>query len=231
MSSSTFKPYAPGDLFVAATLLNNPNDDHAGQGRILQYGSDLKPKGELLLADTTHLVGGLTFDAAGVLWAFDSQEFVVLNIHRDGRVVRRREFGARPFSHVNFAADGTLLFGEHVVGDSIKPEIRARMHTDIPFMPGTQRFGDGHVFRYSSDGRLLKEYATATHGGMGGFLGVTMSSVSPDGRTLVYCSETGPRLMRYDLVEDRQLPDLQSFTPPYPPGPPPMFFGMAFASD
>jgi hypothetical protein len=124
-----------------------------------------------------------------------------------------------------------LLFGEHVVGDSIKPEIRARMHTDIPFMPGTQRFGDGHVFRYSSDGRLLKEYATATHGGMGGFLGVTMSSVSPDGRTLVYCSETGPRLMRYDLVEDRQLPDLQSFTPPYPPGPPPMFFGMAFASD
>jgi sugar lactone lactonase YvrE len=231
MSSSTFKPYAPGDLFVAATLLNNPNDDHAGQGRILQYGSDLKPKGELLLADTTHLVGGLTFDAAGVLWAFDSQEFVVLNIHRDGRVVRRREFGARPFSHVNFAADGTLLFGEHVVGDSIKPEIRARMHTDIPFMPGTQRFGDGHVFRYSSDGRLLKEYATATHGGMGGFLGVTMSAVSPDGRTLVYCSETGPRLMRYDLVEDRQLPDLQSFTPPYPPGPPPMFFGMAFASD
>ena len=231
MSSSTFKPYAPGDLFVAATLLNNTNDDHAGQGRILQYGADLKPKGELLLADTTHLVGGLNFDAAGVLWAFDSQEFVVLNIHRDGRVVRRREFGTRPFSHVNFAADGTLLFGEHVVGDSIKPEIRARMHTDIPFMPGTQRFGDGHVFRHSADGRLLKEYATATHGGMGGFLGVTMSAVSPDGRTLVYCSETGPRLMRYDLVEDRQLPDLQSFTPPYPPGPPPMFFGMAFASD
>ena len=116
MSSSTFKPYAPGDLFVAATLLDNPDDDHAGQGRILQYGADLSPKGELLLADTTHLVGGLNFDAAGVLWAFDSQEFVVLNIHRDGRVVRRREFGARPLSHVNFAADGTLLFGEHVVG-------------------------------------------------------------------------------------------------------------------
>ena len=43
MSSSTFKPYAPGDLFVAATLLDNPNDDHAGQGRILQYGADLSP--------------------------------------------------------------------------------------------------------------------------------------------------------------------------------------------
>jgi sugar lactone lactonase YvrE len=231
MSASTFTSYAPGDLFVAATVLNNPADDHAGQGRILQYGADLAPKGELLLAETTHLVGGLQFDATGVLWAFDSQEFVVLNIHRDGRVVRRREFGARPYSHVNFAADGTLLFGEHVVGDVIKPEIRARMHTDIPFMPGTQRFGDGHVFCYTPDGRLMKEYATATHGGMGGFLGVTMSALAPDGRTLVYCSETGPRLMRYDLIDDRQLPDLQSFTPPYPPGPPPMFFGMAFAAD
>ncbi|MBU3671900.1 MAG: hypothetical protein FGM43_05065 [Sinobacteraceae bacterium] len=231
MSASTFKSYAPGDLFVAATVLNNPADDHAGQGRILQYGADLTPKGELRLAETTHLVGGLEFDASGVLWAFDSQEFVVLNIHRDGRVVRRREFGARSYSHVNFAADGTLLFGEHVVGDVIKPEIRARMHTDIPFMPGTQRFGDGHVFRYTADGRFLKEYATATHGGMGGFLGVTMSALAPDGRTLVYCSETGPRLMRYDLSDDRQLPDLQSFTPPYPPGPPPMFFGMAFATD
>jgi hypothetical protein len=37
--------------------------------------------------------------------------------------------------------------------------------------------------------------------------------------------------MRYDLVNDRQLPDLQAFVPPYPPGPPPMFFGMAYGRD
>jgi len=228
---STLQSFAAGDLFVAATQLDNPQDDHAGRGRILQYAADLTPKGVLWLDETTHLVGGLKFDAAGVLWAFDSQEFVVLNIHRDGRVVRRHEFGARAYSHVNFAADGTLLFGEHVVGDSIKPEIQARMHTRIPFMPGTTRFGDGHVFRFRSDGALVKEYATQTHGGMGGFLGVTMSAISPDGSTLVYCSETGSRLMRYDLVNDRQLPDLQSFAPPFPPGPPPMFFGMAYGSD
>lgn len=228
---STLQAFAAGDLFVAATQLDNPQDDHAGRGRILQYAADLTPKGVLWLEETTHLVGGLKFDSAGVLWAFDSQEFVVLNIHRDGRVVRRREFGARPYSHVNFAADGTLLFGEHVVGDSIKPEIQARMHTKIPFMPGSTRFGDGHVFRFRADGTLVKEYATQTHGGMGGFLGVTMSAISPDGSTLVYCSETGSRLMRYDLVNDRQLPDLQSFAPPFPPGPPPMFFGMAYGSD
>lgn len=228
---STLQAFSAGDLFVAATQLDSPQDDHAGRGRILQFSADLAPKGILWLDDTTHLVGGLKFDASGVLWAFDSQAFVVLNIHPDGRVVRRREFAARAFSHVNFAADGTLLFGEHVVGDSIKPEIQARMHTTIPYMPGTTRFGDGHVFRFRADGTLVKEYGTQTHGGMGGFLGVTMSAISPDGSTLVYCSETGSRLMRYDLINDRQLPDLQSFVPPFPPGPPPMFFGMAFGSD
>lgn len=227
----TLQPFSAGDLFVAVTQLNNPDDDHAGRGRILQFAADLSPKGELWLEDTTHLVGGLKFDPQGVLWAFDSQEFVVLNIHGDGRVVRRREFGARAYSHVNFARDGSLLFGEHVVGESIKPEVMARMHTRIPFMPGTTRFGDGHVFRFTANGTLIKEYGTQTHGGMGGFLGVTMSAISPDQSTLVYCSETGPRLMRYDLLNDRQLPDLQAFTPPYPPGPPPMFFGMVYAAD
>jgi sugar lactone lactonase YvrE len=57
-----------------------------------------------------------------------------------------------------------------------------------------------------------------------------MSTLSPDGRTLIYCSETGPRLMRYDLEADRQLPDLQSFEPPFR-GPPEMFFAMAFGAD
>lgn len=231
MSESTLKPFAKGDLFVAVTELNNPADDHAGRGRILQFGADLQPKGELWIDVTTHLVGGLKFDADGVLWAFDSHAFKVLNVHRDGRVVVRSEFPARPFSHVNFLKDGSLLLAEHVVGDAIKPEIAARMHTKIPHMPGTTRFGDGHVWKFSRDGRLLREYGTATHGGMGGFLGVTMSAVSPDESTLVYCSETGPRLMRYDLVGDRQLPDLQSFQPPFPPGPPPMFFAMDFGPD
>jgi hypothetical protein len=230
-SVSVLAPWQQGDVFVGATLLDDPADDHAGKGRILQLDAALRPKGELRLAETTHLVGGLKFDPQGVLWAFDSQGFVVLNIHPDGRVQRRTEFGARAWSHVNFAADGTLLLAEHVVGAAIKPEIQARMKTSIPFMPGSERFGDGHVFRFTPDGRLLQEYATETHGGMGGFLGVTMSALSPDQRTLVYCSETGPRLMRYDLADDRQLPDLQSFAPPFPPGPPPMFFAMDYAPD
>ena len=79
------RPYAVGDVFVAATVLDNPADDHAGRGRILQFDANLQPKGELFLDATTHLVGGLKFDARGVLWAFDSHAFVVLNIHEIGR--------------------------------------------------------------------------------------------------------------------------------------------------
>jgi hypothetical protein len=230
MTESTLKPFAKGDVFAGCTVLDNPADDHAGRGRIIQYDARLKERGVLWLDPTTHLVGGLRFDSRGVLWAFDMHAFLVLNIHPDGRVRVRDDFPPRAFSHVNFARDGSLYLAEHVVGDAIRPEIAARMHTKIPFFPGGDRFGDGHVWHFSAEGRLLGEHATQTHGGMGGFLGVTMSALAPDGRTLVYCSETGPRLMRYDLAADRQLPDLQSFQPPFQ-GPPEMFFAMAYAPD
>jgi sugar lactone lactonase YvrE len=226
MTKSTLQPFSSGDVFAAATVLNDPNDDHAGRGRVIQYDANLREKAVTWLEETTHLVGGLRFDARGRLWAFDSHAHVVLVIHGDGRV-ERRDFGGRAFSHVNFARDGTLYLGEHVVGDTIKPEIQARLGTTISKMPGTNRFGDGHVFRFREDGTLIKEHGTQTHGGVGGFLGVTMSALSPDEKTLVYCSETGPRLMRYDLAGDRQLPDLQSF----PEGQREMFFGMVYGPD
>lgn len=221
-----FSPWAKGDVFVGSTVLASREDDHAGRGRILQYDANLAPKGAVWIDDTTHLVGGLKFDPSGRLWAFDSQAFVVLTIAPDGRM-ERRDLGRRPFSHVNFAHDGTLYLGEHVTGSVIRSDIAARMGTRIPFMPGTDRMGDGHVWHLEPDGTLIKEYATHTHGGIGGFLGVTMSALAPDESTLVYCSETGPRLMRYDLANDRQLPDLQS----YPEGQREMFFAMKYRPD
>jgi sugar lactone lactonase YvrE len=205
---STLQPFAPGDVFVGSTVLDGADDDHAGRGRILQFDAQLRKKGVLWLTDTTHLVGGLEFDPEGRLWAFDSQGFVVLTIARSGAVTRR-DFGRRPFSNVNFASDGSLYLAEHVAGSNIKAEIQARMGTTLAKMPGSERFGDGHVWHFAADGTLLRELATEIHGGIGGFMGVTMSALSPDESTLVYCSETGPRLMRYDLENARQLPDLQ----------------------
>ena len=220
---SSLQPFAPGDVFVGSTLLDGAGDDHAGRGRILQYDAHLRKKGMLFLTDTTHLVGGLEFDPDGQLWAFDSQEFVVVTVGRQGTVTRR-DFGRRPFSNVNFASDGSLYLAEHVAGAHIKAEIQARMGTRLVKMPGTERFGDGHVWHFKADGTLLRELATQIHGGIGGFMGVTMSALSPDESTLVYCSETGPRLMRYDLENVRQLADLQCL----PEGEREMFFSMDY---
>ena len=57
---STLQTFAPGDVFVGATLLNSTTDDHAGLGRILQFDADLNEKGVLWVEGTTHLVYGLT---------------------------------------------------------------------------------------------------------------------------------------------------------------------------
>jgi hypothetical protein len=223
MSDAALLPFAEGDVFAGATLLNDANDDHAGRGRILQYDAQLQPRAEVLLDDTTHLVGGLAFDAEGTLWGFDQQEWLVFRFGRDGRRLPNVDLGARPFSHVHFLADGSLLLGEHLVGS----EVRFPLKTRFKPLPGRNEFGTGHAFRFARDGRLLHEYATATQGGMGGFLGLTMSALSPDQATLYYVSETGPRLMRYDLAHDRQLPDLLSF----PVESRQMFFDLKFDAD
>ena len=219
-NESTVQPFAPGDVLVASTLLNNPEDDHAGDGRIIQYDRDLNEKGVLWTTGTTHLVGGLKFDPQGVLWAFDSQNFAILQIDSSGKQLANREFDQRPFSNVCFASDGSIYLGEHLAGDTIAVELG----TVIPKIPGSDKYGDGHVLKYSAGGELLAEYPTKTLGGMGGFLGVTMSTLSPDEKTLYYVTETSPALMRYDLENNQQLGDLVA----YPEGAREMFFGVVF---
>ena len=211
---STIQPFEAGDILVGATLLNNPDDDHMGDGRIIQYDSELNEKGVLWTEGTTHLVGGLKFGPDGNLWAFDSQGFKVLRISPEGQQLPDIDFPKRSFSNVNFAPDGTLIMGEHMVGEEYTgpPE---RLLTKLPFFPGAdpQRFGDGHVFRCNMDGTLIKEYDTEVHGGMPGFLGVTGAVLESDGNTLIYLSELGNRIFRYDLANDAQLPDLITYDP------------------
>ena len=210
---STIQPLAPGDILAGCTLLNNDEDDHAGDGRIIQYDENLNEKGALWLDNTTHLVGGLKFAPDGSLWAFDSQAFKVLRFDGEMKPLPVPDFPSRAFSNVNFHSDGSVLLGEHLVGDTIKLPPERPLGTTLPKMPGTDRFGDGHIYRFSADGDLLNDYASETHGGMPGFLGVTSTTLSPDGNTVVYVSETGPRIMRYDIANDEQLPDLITFAP------------------
>ena len=65
---STMVPFAPGDILLGATDLNNPADDHAGDGRIFQFDKNFHLKGVLYTTGTTHLVKGLTFGPDGWLY-------------------------------------------------------------------------------------------------------------------------------------------------------------------
>jgi hypothetical protein len=211
---STIKPFAKGDILVGCTLLNNPDDDHAGPGRIIQYDANFNEKGVLWTKGTTHLVGGLQFGPDGNLWAFDSNAHAVLRISPEGKQLPEIKFADRSFSHCNFASDGTVLMGEHLVGDGTNfPAWMGKLGTTLNKIPGADVFGHGHIFRFTMDGKLVKEYANEVHGGMTGFLGCTTASLSADGKTMLYSSETGPRLMQYDLAADKQLPDFLTFAP------------------
>jgi hypothetical protein len=206
---STLQPFAKGDIFAGCTLLNRPEDDHAGDGRIIQYDSNLKEKGVLWVEGTTHLITGLRFGPDGNLWAFDSNSFSVVRVSPEGKQLPRIHFADRAFSTCVFTKNGEVVMGEHLVNDKSK----LPLGTTLVKVPGTNLFGYGHVYRFTRDGKLLKEYNTATNGGMAGFLGVTTTSLAADDRTLVYTSETGFQVYRYDLVDDRQLPDLVTLDP------------------
>ncbi|MDW8258288.1 MAG: hypothetical protein RML32_02455, partial [Gammaproteobacteria bacterium] len=191
-------------IVVGCTLLNDPQDDHRGRGRLLHYDAALRLKNTLWIDDTTHIVQGCRFAPDGTLWAFDAFAYKIVRFDRHGRRIANFKAPPRSFAHVTFAPDGSFYMGENFVGERSRVPLR----TTLPFMPGTRRFGDGHLFHFARDGRLLREYATATHGGIGGFQGLTASVLLSDRRTLLYTSESGPIVFRYDLAKARQLPHL-----------------------
>lgn len=205
---STSKPFAAGDVWVAATVMNDPDDDHRGIGRLLQYDADFNLKGELWIEGTTHKLGGLKFAPDGTLWAFAQQSWQVVEVGPDGKQKPMRKFADRTFSTMTFGPDGSLYFGEHLVGSQLKIPYNT---TVFNYMPFTQRIGDGNIFKFSPEGRFLEEYEVDTHGGMAGIHGVTNTVLADNGTRMIYCSETGNRVMQYDLVNRKQLPDLRVF--------------------
>lgn len=206
LPASTLQPFAPGDVFVGATLLNSARDDHAGLGRILQFDGDLNEKGVLWVEGTTHLVYGLTFAPDGTLWAQDPWAWTTVRVDPSGRQLANLQFDMRAFSKVHFMADGTLLFTENLDGDNQPLPLTTR-HRPLP--GHRTHLGDGDLWRYTTDGELVEIYEPEVHGGMSGSMGVTHSVLSPDQTKIFYVSETGPRLMQYDLVDHRQLQDLR----------------------
>ena len=99
---NTMQAFAAGDVFVGCTWLNNPNDDHCGYGRIIQYDSDLNEKGVLWTKDTERFIVGCHMSPDGVLWAFDPHDHVVIHIGPDGVQRKTHQFGDRSFGSLNF---------------------------------------------------------------------------------------------------------------------------------
>jgi sugar lactone lactonase YvrE len=198
----TIQPFAPGDVFLGCTYLNDPTDDHAGLGRILQFDADLKPKGVLWTRGHRHLLIGLRFDRASVLWGFDIHTQAVIRVDAFGRQLPEHRFAHRAFGAVAFARDGSIYFGETLKGET--PYWGSHMQ----FVPGTNKIGDGHIFKFDASWRHVDTYATETAPELSGFKGVTHLALHPSEQYLAYVTETGKRLMRYDVLEKRQMPDL-----------------------
>jgi len=80
-------------------------------------------------------------------------------------------------------------------------------------MPGTQKYGDGNIYKFTRECELLDTFETETHGGMPGFLGVTASTISPDNEKIIYISELGNRIFQFDLINRKQMDDLLTYAP------------------
>lgn len=227
-AKSNLKPFAKGDVFLGATVLNNPDDDHAGRGRILQFDADLNFKGALWTDHTTHLVGGLSFAPDGTLWAFDTFSWSVVRVNPDATPLPTKKFADRPFGSVQFLPSGNFALVEYLKGTA-QPD---GLTTRYPYLPDDpESVGQGKVYLYDSTETLIRTFEPDVHGGVSGSMGATHTVLASDGKTLIYTSETGPRLMQFDLKSGKQLDDLMTLPAGSGRGPPPMMFDVKRMDD
>jgi hypothetical protein len=201
--TSTMKPFEVGDIFLGCTYLNNPDDDHMGDGRILQFDKDWRPKGTLYTEGTRYFIVGCKVGPDGTLWAFDCHDHIVLQISPEGKQVNTWDCG-RSFGSVNWDEDGNLLFGEYFIGSEIWQGTSAKLLDD-----GT--LGAGNLYKYSPELELIESYEVDNSPEFTNFKGVTHSTLHPSGDFITYTTETARRLMRYDLRNKQQMDDLDNY--------------------
>ena len=196
------KPFAPGDIFLGCTYLNNERDDHAGEGRILQYTRDMVPKGTLYTEGTSHLVVNLRFGPDGTLWAFDPFAHAVIRVDKDGRQLPAHHFADRAWGSVCFDHAGAVYLCEYLKGN--KPYEGG----DMRRLPGADVVGYGRIARFDASLEKVSEYDNETAESLTGFHGVTHSTMHPGGQIITYITDLGMRVMRFDIHNNEQLDDL-----------------------
>jgi hypothetical protein len=199
------KPFAPGDIFLGCTYLCNPDDDHAGDGRILQYDRNRVPKGTLYTEGTSHLIINLRFGPDGTLWAFDPFEYSVIRVSPEGRQLENVDFGQRGWGNVCFGKEGDIYLGEYLKGD--KPYEGG----DMRVLPGTDVVGYGRIGHFDRNLHPVQEFENETADSLTGFHGITHSALHPDGEIMTYMTDLGMRVLRFDITRNQQLPDLVTY--------------------
>ncbi len=210
---NTMQPFAPGDIFLGLTKLNNPDDDHAGDGRIVQYDKDFNFKGELWTEGGEHFVGGLECDNNGVLWAFNDLAVIHVDPATGRQLPLTDKFLPRCYRSASFDKGGNVYLGEHMKAKE-RPdnEIARRTTTKFAVIPDEGILGFGYIYKYDPDWNLLNVFESETAPEWTEFKGVTHSSLHPSEQFITYATETGKRLMRYDVVNDKQMPDLVTYS-------------------
>jgi hypothetical protein len=202
------KPFAPGDIFVTASDLDESARFPTGMGKVEQFAADWTLKA-VFETGQKGLISSLTLDPVGNLHILDPQARSHISIGPDGKV--KAMFANLPpaaYGSMIALADGQFLLGEHMVG-------------------GIAGFaGQGQVYRVNAAGDVLATHKTQTNGGMGGFLGVTHMALSTDGKRLMHVSETGADIYAHDLANDQRLGAFYTRADP-----PPMVFGIAGLAD
>lgn len=201
--ASTLKPFAPGDIFLGNTYLDNPADDHQGEGRILQFDRNWVPKGTWYTTGTRYLIVGCRIGPDGTLWGFDGHDHVAVRATPDGKELPPWDSGFS-FGSVNWDGRGNLYFGEYFIGREIWKGTSAKFLAD-----GT--LGHGRIHQYTADLKPVRTFAAEHATEFTGFKGVTHSTMHPSGEFITYTTETGRRLMRYDIRNGRQMPDLAAY--------------------
>jgi len=204
LKTSTMKPFATGDIFLGCTYLNNPDDDHMGEGRILQFDKYWRPKGTLYTADTRYFIVGCKVAPDGTLWAFDCHDHITVQISKEGKQINAWDLG-RSFGSINWDEDGNILLGEYFIGDKIWGGTSAKFTAD-------GNLGVGNIYKYTPDLKeCLEVYEVDNAPEMTNFKGVTHSTLHPSGDFITYTTENARRLMRYDLRNKQQMEDLDGF--------------------
>lgn len=205
--------FTRGDIFLAATDVDDSNVDlrnHSGPGRVLHYDANLHPKGELRTGHNG-LVIGLGYDRRHrELLVTDPSARVVTRFDAEGNRLEPLPFmPAARIGSIQFLPDGRFVAGVH------------SKHGEDPNAPQPK------AYLCSRESASAEPLAVQIDGGKFRFHAVTHMTLAPDGNTLIYVSETGRRVMRFDLARREQLPDLLRFEDEDPRG----TYGLAATPD